>query len=664
MPNQLDKESSLYLRQHRNNPVDWKPWGEDAFREAEERDLPVLVSIGYSSCHWCHVMAHESFEDEYIADLMNRNLVCVKVDREERPDVDQIYMEAVQMITGQGGWPLNVFCLPDGRPFFGGTYFPPEDRGMRILPWPQLIMRIREYFKTHRDELVENGENIFKNIHAMSQGLDPSEWNPAVLVSSANTLLANHDDEEGGFSGAPKFPPSMILSFLLAMRESGTVQSSPAMTNRLDACLEKTCQALARKGLRDHVGGGFFRYCVDGQWTIPHFEKMLYDNALLLGTLSRASKRYASGILGQAAHATVDWLYREMGSPSTGFASAIDADSPGGEGAFYTWNPEEILQVLGKEKGERLCRLFSVTQAGNFENQRTHLQLPVEGDPAIDSEDLAALLEARNQRARPDTDEKRLLGWNSLLAGGLAEAGLYLGQTKLAEDASTLLDFLFQTFQCSDGSFRTVAYHGKATETPAFLNDLAWLAEACLRVAATCDLHHPVGSEKWIERAEDLVGQIEGTFGDPSSPGCFFSAHEHGERLPRKKEWYDNATPSGNASLLHVYAKLFFLTGKQRYQKAYAGLRALFGSYATKVPNGIAHALAAMSEEAIGYAMIRARTPEDLREIQERFSRTPVARPVFFRLDESLGGRYEICVATQCLPVTADPNEILLKLGA
>ena len=361
--NGLGQESSLYLRQHAEQPVNWHAWGDAAFAEARERDVPLLVSIGYSACHWCHVMAHECFDDGYIAGLMNEHFVCVKVDREERPDVDQVYMEAVQMIQQQGGWPLNVFCLPDGRPFFGGTYFPPKDRGNGLVPWPQLLMRISDFYKRSRGELVENAEAIEKNIlqgtRAGAAGGGFAEWSGDLLPEAAQGILGNHDHQYGGFGQAPKFPQSMCLHFLMAVRGLPGVDAE--LLKRLDGACGTTLRAMAHGGLYDQFGGGFARYSVDAHWLIPHFEKMLYDNALLLQSYTRGWQQTKEGLYAAVVEETVGWLEREMLADCGGFYSALDADTDGEEGLFYVWDPESVDAAVGPVAGRRVRAAYHIT---------------------------------------------------------------------------------------------------------------------------------------------------------------------------------------------------------------------------------------------------------------------------------------------------------------
>jgi uncharacterized protein YyaL (SSP411 family) len=371
MPNQLHLQKSLYLRQHADNPVDWLPWGAEAFARAKKEDKPILVSIGYAACHWCHVMAHESFEDESIAKLMNTHFVCIKVDREEHPEVDSVYMEAVQMMNGQGGWPLNVFCLPDGRPFAGGTYFPPDEtRGHALVPWPQLLMRVADYFQRQREDLTENATAVLGNLRA---GNAPHKatgeaLHPEDVLKAAAKLLASQDKDYGGFGSEPKFPPAMALDFLLVLRGTAAVEEGDtALGREIDQCINRTLTAMAHGGIYDQFGGGFSRYSVDRHWLIPHFEKMLYDNALLIGCYSRGWQRYNKPLYKAVVEETLDWLQRELQLPDGSFAAALDADAKGGEGSTYTWTPEEVEQVIGKEAAAQICEAYGISETGNFE---------------------------------------------------------------------------------------------------------------------------------------------------------------------------------------------------------------------------------------------------------------------------------------------------------
>ena len=370
MSNRLAHESSLYLRQHEANPVHWWPWCAEAFAEAKAKNKPVLVSVGYSSCHWCHVMARESFEQPWVADLMNQHFVCIKVDREERPEVDKLMMDAVQMIQGHGGWPLNCFCLPDGRPFFGGTYFPPEDRGHGQVPWPQLLMRVSDFYHRNKSELAANADAIAQNLTHLTRApdADGSAPMPDDLVAAARRICEQHDDTFGGFGAAPKFPAPHTLNLLLGLRGAAAIEADRSLATRLDAVLTITLGAMARGGLFDQVGGGFHRYCVDRDWTVPHFEKMLYDNAQLLGTYAEAWARYRDPLYVDICEETVGWLLREMRTANGLFAASLDADTDHHEGTTYVWTAPEVAAALGDEAFP-FAQAYGLSDKGNFEGK-------------------------------------------------------------------------------------------------------------------------------------------------------------------------------------------------------------------------------------------------------------------------------------------------------
>lgn len=535
MSNRLANEKSLYLRQHANNPVDWWPWCEEAWAEARRLDKPVLVSIGYSSCHWCHVMARESFNNDFIASLMNRHFVCIKVDREERPDIDQLFMESVQMITGQGGWPLNAFCLPDGRPFFGGTYFPPEDRNLNLVPWPQLIMRIADHYRKAPEELEDNARSVFGNLHfsnAPLGGKERGNLNNRDLITAAENLCSQYDLQNGGFGGAPKFPPAMSLNFLDAVRSSAAAEARPDLCAALDAVQGGTLTAMARGGIFDQIGGGFARYSVDAHWEIPHFEKMLYDNALLIGAFLRGYLRTRDPLYLSVIEETVGWLDREMHAGDVpGYYAALDAETDGKEGIYYLWSPAQVEQVLGKADAERFCAAYGIGQEGNF--GKTGLSNPIWHGKEQSLRDALApmrakLLATRKQRTRPGRDNKILTGWNALLAAALAEAGWWLGKDAWLQKARTLVDWLWDTMAAPqpDGSVKlhAVYYEDGGARVDAFLDDYAALAEACFTLAGKVDALEANAHPLYIERANALLRTAQRRFADPSAPGWFFTA--------------------------------------------------------------------------------------------------------------------------------------------
>jgi len=668
MPNRLAKAASLYLRQHADNPVDWYPWGAEAFQKAVAEDKPVLVSIGYSACHWCHVMAHESFEDPFIARLMNTHFVCVKVDREERPDVDQIYMEAVQMLTGHGGWPLNVFCLPDGCPFAGGTYFPPDERrGHNVIPWPQFLMRIADAFRRQRADLAENARAIIGNLQAANQPhrATGEPLSTGDLLAAVGHLLDAHDAEFGGFGGAPKFPPSMTLDFLLAMRASATVETRyPQTAQAIDAAVNTTLTAMAHGGLFDQIGGGFARYSVDRHWLIPHFEKMLYDNALLLDVYAKAWQRHRKPLYRQVIAETVGWLQREMRAPEGACYAALDADTEGEEGRTYLWTPQEVAAILGDEEGVRFCAAYGITEEGNFEHTSRSNPALLEGDPAV-REALtparARLLAARNQRPQPGRDEKCLTAWNALLVRGLARAAFACGESGWLEDAHTVADWIWGAMRREGDRLSSVSYAGRPREN-GLLDDYAFSAEAFLALAAVVDWRRPGESALWIERAAALARVALDRFRDPGGIGCFFTSDDHEALVHRKKDWFDNATPSGNSSLIHVFAALEALTGDASWGAELESLKTAYPGIAASAPAAAGHAMSGIVWRSIGIATIKVRPGTALEPLRAALAARPW-RPVFLLQGEpDQPAALQLCVGTECLAPTDSIDAVAQRL--
>jgi uncharacterized protein YyaL (SSP411 family) len=671
MQNRLSYENSLYLKQHAENPVDWYPWGEEAFAAAEASGKPMLISIGYSACHWCHVMAHESFESEYIAKLMNQHFICVKVDREERPDVDQVYMQAVQMIQQSGGWPLNMFCLPDGRPFFGGTYFPPEDRGQGLIPWPQVLMRISDHYKRSKGELEENAEAIQKNIMASTQadssGGGGRGWDNADLVAAAHGICGNHDDQYGGFGGAPKFPPAMTLDFLRALRRSAAVEAEPELAERIDTVCHTTLRAMAHGGLFDQFGGGFARYSVDPHWLIPHFEKMLYDNALLIDAYTRGWLANKDPLYAAVVEETIGWLEREMSSEAGGFYAALDADSEGEEGRYYVWTPEEIDTVLGPTEAAREIRsAYNITAAGNFENGSSNPAL-VEADFAV-REKLAParrqlLAYRETNRVRPGKDTKISTAWNCMLIRSMADAGFYFNRPEWLRRARKAADFIWNELtEELDGALRlkAVYYEGSGARVDGFLHDYALAAEAFLAIASKIDWLEPGASTAYQARARACAESALRYFEDPHAAGFFFTAEDTETPVARRKEWFDNATPSGNAALLHALSALYALTGDGRYDDALRSTLPAFSDYARKVAAGVAHALEAASTDAIGIAVIKVKAGAPLNALRDALSKTPWRR-IFIQSTDAAEqtADYQVCIGSQCLAPTNDIFEAI-----
>ena len=669
MPNRLSKEKSLYLLQHANNPVNWYPWGKEAFKKARDTDKPLLVSIGYSSCHWCHVMAHESFENSYIAKLMNDHYICIKVDREERPDVDQIYMDAVQMITHHGGWPLNVFCFPDGRPFFGGTYFPPKDRGQGLVPWPQLIMRISDFYQQKRDELEENADNIIKNMLGNNTPISDSEssLNNESLLKAAEVICNAHDDEWGGFGEAPKFPPSMTLNFLLELRLSSTCEEHrPSLARRIDEVVTRTLNNMATGGLFDQIGGGFARYSVDRFWLIPHFEKMLYDNGLLLDIYTKGWMRYHQPLFKAVVEETVNWIFREMLAPNGGFYSSIDADSEGEEGKYYVWTPAEIESILGRNKGKEFCDTYGITEKGNFEHHTSN--------PALSTTNFKSrqnisslrdkLLQKRLMRVPPAKDTKQLVAWNSLVIRGMAEAAFTFGRKDWLEYAKLAANWIWET-QLFDGHrLHSLCYADNTPGINAYLDDYAFYAEALLALASKIDWLEQGASALFIQRTITIVDTIFAHFADPSGQfGFYFTSDDHEKLINRKKEWWDNAIPAGNSSLIHILGTLYAITGKSKYREKLDTLRKAYSNFVQKAPNAIPHAMAGLTSDAVGIAVIKIKGIKNLDVLQQNLAKKPWRRLfLLFTDDSEQPDGYQLCVGSQCLEVEFDPVTLVAKL--
>jgi len=573
MPNRLAQETSPYLLQHQDNPVDWFPWGPEALERAREEDRPILLSVGYSACHWCHVMERESFEDPQTAAYMNEHFVCIKVDREERPDVDAIYMEAVQTITGHGGWPMTVFLDPDGVPFYGGTYFPPdESRGM---PSFRMVMEaVVHAFETQRKEIREKAPLARARLGAIGE-VEPRDLpGAAELEEAVRRLLAAADRRNGGFGGAPKFPPASSLELLMARGETEAV--------------ELTLDRMLAGGIYDQLGGGFARYSVDAVWLVPHFEKMLYDNALL-------ARAYLHGwqVLGheryrRACEETLDWMLREMRGPEGGFYSALDADSEGEEGKFYVWTAEEIREVLG-EAAEPVIEHYGVTEQGNFEGANVlHLAGGAEGaGPAGLAQARRALFEARAQRVHPGLDDKRLTSWNALAIAALADAGAVLGREDYLDAAGACAEFVLGELRDADGHLLRTYKDGRA-HLNAYLEDHAFLLEALLA------LYESSFEERWFAEARSLAETTVERFGDPERGGFYSTSSDHEELIARRKEVGDHPIPSGNSSAAMGLLRLAALTGERRFEEAATGVFALFAQPAVQHPDAFAHMLRAL----------------------------------------------------------------------
>jgi uncharacterized protein YyaL (SSP411 family) len=579
MPNRLAGETSPYLLQHKDNPVDWMPWGEEAKTAARERDVPLLVSIGYSACHWCHVMERESFEDPATAAYMNEHFVPVKVDREERPDVDAVYMEAVQGMTGHGGWPLTAFCDPEGVPFHCGTYFPPEPR--QGMPSFRMVLEaVDAAWHEQREGIRAAASRTREQLGAMARVPPPiEEFDPELLPEAVRTLVSMLDRNHGGFGGAPKFPPASALDLLLAVGEREPV--------------ELTLDAMASGGIHDQLGGGFARYAVDAAWIVPHFEKMLYDNALLARTYLRAWKELGHDRYREVVTGTLDWALREMRGPEGGFFSALDADSEGEEGRFYTWTPIEARAALEDAGLDHLeaavLPYLGITAHGQLEG-RSVLHLPHGiGAEAPGGFDRAreALLAAREKRVRPGTDDKRLTAWNALMLGALAEAGAALGEPRWVEAARECAGFLLGTMRDGDGRLLRTYNRGEA-RLNAYLEDHAYLVEALL------DLCEATFEERWYLAAREVADAMIERFADPEHGGFFTTSSDHEELIARRKDIEDHPAPSGNSSAAHGLLRLAALSGERAYEDHAVGVLRLLAEPARTHPTALAYVLSAL----------------------------------------------------------------------
>jgi len=543
-PNRLARETSPYLLQHAHNPVDWYAWGEEALLAARRDDKPILVSIGYAACHWCHVMERESFEDADIARFMNERFINIKIDREERPDLDHIYMDAVQAMTGSGGWPLNVFLTPEGKPFFGGTYFPPRPVYNRSS-WREVLAGVSAAFNDRRSEIEQQAENLTRHV-ATTGGFgigeekkDPDPvFRPETLNQIRDKLLASADKQEGGFGGAPKFPQTFSIRFLL---HHYYFTHDRAALDHACLCLDK----MIRCGIYDQLGGGFARYSTDREWLVPHFEKMLYDNALMIITLCEAYQLTKSHLYRSAIEETIGFVTRELGSPDGGFYSSLDADSEGMEGKYYIWDKAEIDLVLGKDAA-LFCAVFGVTAEGNWEGANI-LTRPERTELTAEQQETlktakARLLAHRNKRIRPALDDKILLGWNALMNIACSKAFAALGDDRYRQLAMANMKFLRERFRGEGLHYYYHAYKGEAS-VPAFLDDYATL------ISAKVHLQEITGEGRYLTEARDILRVVTEHFSEPET-GFFFYTHD-GQKdiLLRKREIYDGATPSGNSMM-------------------------------------------------------------------------------------------------------------------
>ncbi|MEU0781864.1 thioredoxin domain-containing protein [Streptomyces sp. NPDC006173] len=563
MPNRLAHETSPYLLQHADNPVDWWPWSAEAFEEARRTSRPVLLSVGYSSCHWCHVMAHESFEDEATAAYLNEHFVSVKVDREERPDVDAVYMEAVQAATGQGGWPMTVFLTPDAEPFYFGTYFPPEPRhGM--ASFRQVLEGVSGAWAERRDEVAEVAGKITRDLAEREMNFgDSSVPGEEDLAGALLGLTREYDATRGGFGGAPKFPPSMVIEFLL--RHNARTGSEGALQMAVD-----TCERMARGGLYDQLGGGFARYSVDRDWVVPHFEKMLYDNALLCRVYAHLWRATGSELARRVALETADFLVRELRTGEGGFASALDADSDDGsgrhvEGAYYVWTPAQLREVLGDADAELAARHFGVTEEGTFEEGASVLQLPQQ-EGVVDAEKVTSLRErllaARAGRPAPGRDDKVVAAWNGLAVAALAETGAYFDRPDLVEAAIGAADLLVRLHMDDHARLARTSKDGRVGSNAGVLEDYADVAEGFLALASV------TGEGVWLEFAGFLLDHVLAQFTDAESGALYDTAADAEQLIRRPQDPTDNATPSGWSAAAGALLSYAAQTGAEPHRAA------------------------------------------------------------------------------------------------
>ncbi|NIA26244.1 MAG: DUF255 domain-containing protein [Gammaproteobacteria bacterium] len=589
MPNRLSNETSPYLLQHADNPVDWYPWGDEAFAAAEAEQKPVLLSVGYSSCHWCHVMAQESFEDKETAALMNELFVNIKVDREERPDVDAVYMEALQAISGRGGWPMTVFLTPDRKPFYAGTYFPAVERhGMPSFR--RVITAVADAWKTQRAELVTQAEQLSDFVAHAIPSVDqlPGE---DLLVSSHQALASQFDEAEGGFGGAPKFPQEPVLEFLLRVADEPWAPDAKRMVSL-------TLNKMADGGIHDHVGGGFARYSVDRSWTIPHFEKMLYTNAQLARLYLRSAQVLNEPAFTAIAIRTLDYMLRDLRLPGGAFASAEDADSEGSEGTFYVWDADEFADVVGEQLNPLAAAFFGVTEEGTFEG-RNHLRVtrpleqvtseldidPAAADAMIDMA-RSRLLSRRAERVRPGLDDKVVTAWNGLAIRALAEAGAILGESRFLEAARDAAVFLRSEVTRADGRLLRSWGKGRAS-VPAFADDYAATALGLFT------LYQATGEVRWYTEAMRLIEGMVDLFADPDG-GFFTTGADVEAPLARKRDHFDSPTPSANALAAEALLLASLYTGDADLRAHSERALRAGAAVATASPSGAGHLLSVL----------------------------------------------------------------------
>jgi uncharacterized protein YyaL (SSP411 family) len=613
--NRLIEEKSPYLLQHAHNPVDWYPWSEEAFEKAKNEDKPIFLSIGYSTCHWCHVMERESFEDEEVARVLNDYYVAIKVDREERPDIDSIYMSVCQAITGQGGWPLTIIMTPDKKPFFAGTYFPKTGKyGYPGLV--ELLLRIKDAWNTERERIVETGSNITEAIKNSSGRLDGEKLGEETLDRAFRGLRSSFDEAYGGFSGAPKFPTPHNLAFLLRYWKAKGNDTALNM-------VEKTLEAMYRGGLFDHIGFGFSRYSTDNRWLVPHFEKMLYDNALLAYAYTEAYQATGKDIYKDIARKIFTYVLRDMTSSEGGFYSAEDADSEGEEGKFYLWRPEEVEEAVGKEEGEFFCGWYDIKPEWNFEGKSIPNLIDADLGRLMQDAGLAERLDVireklflhREKRTRPYRDDKILTSWNGLMIAALALGGRALGSREYTRAAEDAYGFIRRNLVREDGRLLARYRDGEAA-LPAYLDDYAFLTWGLL------ELYHATFNTAYLKRALELNGDMLRLFGDNDDGGLFLYGEDSEQLIMRPKEVYDGALPSGNSVALYNMLRLSRMTGDMQIEERARRLMDDFGGEVSYNPTAHSFFMSALlfGIQPTREVVITARSREDARGLLDRIN--------------------------------------------
>ncbi len=653
--NRLQNETSPYLRQHADNPVDWWPWNEEALAEAKTKDKPILLSVGYSACHWCHVMAHESFESPEIAEIMNSGFINIKVDREERPDIDTIYMDAVNALTGRGGWPMTVFCFPDGRPFHAGTYWPDKPRG-GMPSFPQVLEQVQLVWRDNRADLEEHANQLLPYVGRQASALPGGRPEANAIEDASRKLLAAHDNEWGGFGSAPKFPHSMSIDILLRqLQRTNDPEILQTVTTSLDA--------MASGGIYDHLDGGFSRYSVDDYWLVPHFEKMLYDNALLARAYLHAWQITKEQRWRNVAEETIDYVLRRLIQPGGGFASAEDADSEGVEGLYYVWTVDQINEICGAN-APAVLDWYGVTEQGNFEGANI-LYRPVRGDllrPPEIEQARQELLNVREGRIRPGLDDKVLTEWNGLMLTTLAEAAVAFERTDWLDAAEQNAEFLCETLQLEDGRWlRSWQIEGGARQL-GFAADHAAMTEALVK------LNEVTGKTKWLDAAIKTADVLIEKFSDEEKGGFFTTGTDAPALISRPKEIMDNAVPSANSLAALGLLRLGALTGETKYLDAAEKTINLLGSIASEHPTAFGHLLAAIDFSLSGMTevVVTGNRPDLVKAVQSMWRPNLVLAwgeqrqgPLWDGRDDNLA---YVCHNFACQAPTDNPEELLAQL--